>query len=143
MKYECVTGKMRDINSNAEKFFNKRIDEERMPILINHIPLFYILSFNNERILFNDLSKEWGISKSSLSDIVNKYQKIGFVNKCSSSDDKRLIYLSLTEEGAKVKDMLGKFELELLELLFSDFDAHEREIFEKRIDHILRNSSSI
>lgn len=143
MKYECVIGKMRDINSNTDKFFTKRINEERMPILINHIPLFYILSFNKEPILFNELSKEWGISKSSLSDIINKYQKLGFVNKYSCNDDKRSVYLSLTEEGVKIKDMLGNFEMELIEFLFKDFDTNEREVFEKRIDHVLRNSNSI
>lgn len=143
MKCECVIGKIRNINVIVDKYLTKKINEEKIPILKNHIPLFYILPSNSDSILFNELSKEWGISKSSLSDIVNKYQKLGFVNKCSCCDDKRSVYLSLTEEGIKMKEILVRLEVEFLELFFKGFDNNERDIFENQIDRVLDNSSSI
>lgn len=143
MKYECVIGKIRNINVIVDKYLAKKINEEKIPILKNHIALFYILPSNSDSILFNELSKEWGISKSSLSDIVNKYQKLGFVDKCSCCDDKRSIYLSLTKEGIKMKEILVRLEVEFLELFFKGFDSNEQDIFEKQIDRVLDNTSSI
>ena len=143
MKCKCVVGKIRNISLLVDEYLNKKINEEKIPILKNHISLFYILPSNSDSMLFNELSKEWGISKSSLSDIVNKYQKLGFVNKCSCCDDKRSVYLSLTNEGIEMKEILVRYESEFLELFFKGFDTNERENFENQIDRLLYNSSSI
>lgn len=143
MKCECMIGKFRHINSTADKFLTEKINEERIPVLKNHIPLFYLLPLNSDSMMFNELSKEWGISKSSLSDIVNKYEKLGFVNKCSCCDDKRLIYLSLTKEGVKIKETLVRLEVAFIELLFKGFDNKARDHLENQIDHLLDNSNQI
>lgn len=137
MKQKCIIGKIREISFVAEKFLIKRIKEEKLPVLINHISLFYILPESGEKVFFNDLAKEWCISKSSLSDIVSKYQALGYVDKSTCCQDKRAVYVLITEEGIRIKKMLINFEAEFLKMLLKDFEDEECKDFEKYIDKAL------
>lgn len=139
MKRECIIGKIRTISLQSDKFLNKRIKEENISILRNHIPLFYILPYSGEKMLFNELSKIWDISKSSLSDIVNKYEALGIVTKCSCTDDKRTVYIGLTNKALCIKDKLDEIEDEFLDIMLNEFTNEEREIFETYIKKSISN----
>lgn len=141
MKCECMIVKMRDIILNADKFFTKKMDEERIPVIKNHVSLFFILSDSDSPKQFNEIYREWGISKSSLSDIVNKYQKIGLMEKYSYADDKRTVLIHLTDEGLKVKQRLVSLEKEFLDSIYVGLDSEEKESFERLLDHVLKNST--
>lgn len=143
MKYNCVIGKIREISFIADNFITKRIKEENLPILRNHIPLFYILPENGNGMLFNELSSTWNISKSSLSDIISKYENLGLVNKCDCAEDKRSIYISLTAKSIDIKSKLDIIEEEFLNLLLINFDIQERDVFEDYIDKALENGIKI
>ena len=139
MKRKCILGKIRTISLQSDKFLSKRIKEENLPILRNHIPLFYILPYNGEKILFNELAKTWDISKSSLSDIVNKYESMKLVTKCSCIDDKRSVYVGLTKDALYIKDKLEQIEDEFLDELLKNFTKQEREDYEVYIKKSLSN----
>ena len=88
MNKGCILGKINQINSISNKFIAKKIKEENLPILLNHVPLFYILPEDGTTMIFNEIASIWEISKSSLSDIINKYENQGLIKKCDCSEDK-------------------------------------------------------
>lgn len=139
MKSKCILNKINDISTISSKFVVKRINEERLPVLQNHMLLFYILPEDGTKMLFNEIANRWKISKSSLSDIINKYENIGLIKKCVCNEDKRSVYISLTEEAVEIKKKLQNIEAEFLDLLLSDFDEYQREIFEENIDKAIEN----
>lgn len=59
MRKQCIIGKIRTISLKSDKFVDKKIKEKNLPILKNHIPLFFILSESKEKMFFNELAKEW------------------------------------------------------------------------------------
>lgn len=136
---ECLIGKINEISSGYNKFIVKKLKEEGLPILQNHIALFYILSEDRSVLLFNEISNIWEISKSSLSDIINKYENLGLIKKCTCFEDKRSIYISLTSEGLHIRQKLENMESEFLYFLLSDFDKNEIETFETNISKSLSN----
>lgn len=139
MKNDCILGKINEINSISNKFIAKKIKEERLPILQTHIPLFYILPEDGSPLIFNEISNIWDISKSSLSDIINKYEKQGLIKKCICFEDKRSVYVSLKPESMYIKQKLQSIEAEFLNLMLNDFDKNERQIFEEYINKALKN----
>lgn len=143
MRRQCLIGKIKEICSVSDKYVAKRINEENLKILRNHIPLFYILPNDGTALLFNEISNIWEISKSSLSDIINKYETQGLIKKCICSQDKRSIYISLTSEGLLVKEKLNIIEDEFLDLLLNEFDNTEKDIFESNIDKAINNVRKI
>lgn len=143
MKYTCAVGKMKEINALSEKYYTRRIKELNLQVLGYHTPLFYSLPETGEWKLYNDICREWGISKSSISDIINKYVKLGFVSKCPCKEDKRTIYISLTDEGLRIKQQLHSIEDEILSQLFVEFSETQKEKFDKDLDIILNSLNKI
>ena len=143
MNYSCVALKLKEVNALSDKFYTKKIKELGLPILMNHIPLFYILSSSEKPLVFTEVFNMWDISKSSLSEVINKYQKMGFIEKVSSADDKRSFTIVLTEEGKEIRAILGKIEEEWLSEFYSNFDANTQADFEKHVEQVLKNLSDI
>lgn len=139
MKHKCIIGKINQISTYSNKFVVKRLKEEGLPILQNHIPLFYILPEDGSTLLFNEVANIWGISKSSLSDIINKYEGQGLIKKSMCSEDKRSVYISLTPEAFYIKQRLESMEAEFLDILLYDFDKSQRKTFDDNIDKAIKN----
>lgn len=139
MKKKCIIGKLNIINEASNKFLIKKIKEEHLSILQNHAMLFEILPEDGSKLLFNEIASIWKISKSSLSDIINKYEGQGLINKCVCNEDKRSAYISLTKEGIDIKQRLQVIEKEFLNILVNDFDEVQSEAFENIIDKALKN----
>lgn len=133
----CLITKIRNLSTMLDDYINKRIKEEQLPILKNHIPLFYILSAFGEPILFNEIMKKWGISKSSLSDIICRYERQGLLVKILAEEDKRSIYIAPTKALEKIKKQLDCIEEELLNSVFLECDSEDRLLFEQIIDKAL------
>lgn len=143
MGKRCIIGKINEISLISSKYIEKRIKEENLPILKNHISLFYILPENGEKMLFNDLAKAWGISKSSLSEMIVKYENIGLIQKCVCEADRRSVYISLLPEAIKIKRALEEIEKEFLNKIMVDFNEYERVSFEGALEKALKSGERI
>jgi DNA-binding MarR family transcriptional regulator len=139
MKNKCIISKINKISEASTKFIMKRLKDEQLTILQNHAALFDILPENGSKMLFNEIAGIWKISKSSLSDIINKYESQGLIKKCVCDADKRSVYISLTSEGIYIKEKLQIMEKEFLNLLLEDFNEEQRKTFENNIDNALEN----
>jgi DNA-binding MarR family transcriptional regulator len=139
MKKKCIIGKLNALNEASNKFIVKKLKDEQIAILQNHSMLFEILPEDGSKLLFNEIASIWKISKSSLSDIINKYESQGLINKCVCSEDKRSAYISLTTEGLYIKKKLKTMDKEFLEILLKDFDEEQRKVFEDNMDKALNN----
>lgn len=139
MKSKCIISKINKISEASTKFLIKKIKDEQLPILQNHATLFDILPEDGSKMLFNEIAGIWKISKSSLSDIINKYESQGLIKKCVCDADKRSVYISLTPEAIYIKEKLQMMEKEFLNLLLIDFSEEQRKIFEDNIDNALKN----
>lgn len=143
MSKKCIIGKINDISLISGRYLEKRIKEENLPILKNHMPLFYILPENGDKMLFNDLAKSWGISKSSLSEMIVKYENINLIKKHACEIDKRSVYISLLPEAVQIKKVLQQIEKEFLDKIMVNFTDCERETFENGLDKALKSSEKI
>lgn len=139
MNSNCVIGSIRHVSSMIDKLIAQEVKKMDYPIAKNHILLFYLLPGDGEMMIFNVLCTKWGISKSSLSDIINKYVGLGFVEKHECNDDKRVIYLRLTVKGEKVRKELVNIEESFKEKLFKGLDADQQKAFETLLYQVEHN----
>lgn len=138
LESKCVLSMINEINSLSNEWIKKEIKALHVPVLINHVPLFYILE-DDDSMEFRFLREKWKISKSSLSDILHKYEDLGYVEKDSTCEDKRCVMIRLTAKGLDLKKEFLKIEANILNTMVSGYSEEERGKLEKDIVNILNN----
>lgn len=139
MKEQCILGMLYEIDAISEEFIEARLRAEHVPILQKHIPLFFILPEDGSPVLFNEIASEWKISKSSLSNILDKYEMQGLIEKDFTCEDRRCVRIRMKPEAAAVKTKLQKMEAEFLDIMMHGFSKEERKKLEQNIEEILKN----
>lgn len=56
-------------------------------------------------VTITELAEIFGVQKSTVTVTVNKLLQSGFIEKLTSQDDLRVIYVSLTEQGKKIIEL--------------------------------------
>lgn len=143
MNHKCIIENINQISMISDKFLTKRIKEEKLPILTNHILLFYILPQDGTPLLFNEVANIWDISKSSLSDIIIKYENQDLIKKCMCTEDKRSVYVSLTPQALYIREKLDEIVDEFLKLLLKGFDQNQCDTFKNDVNKALNNIDTL
>ncbi|HET7578824.1 MAG TPA: MarR family transcriptional regulator [Bacillales bacterium] len=79
----------------------------------------------------SDLSKAFYVKKSAVTAIINRLEKKGFIQRIRSNEDRRVVYLKLTEEGESFHQELSERVNQMLSRIISRFDVDEVESFMK------------
>lgn len=83
------------------------------------IMLIGILSHNGQ-MKISDLSEKIGLSNSTVSGIVDRLEKQGFVERIRSKEDRRVVYVDLTDMARNFSgERFGKFEESFEDILRS------------------------
>ena len=138
MEARCLIGVFRQISKDLDKELKVKLKERRVPILVAHITLFYILPQDGETLAFNLLLKKWHISKSSLSDILKRYEQEKLIYRKDSHVDKRVVEFGLSSRGLKVIEDLIHIEDELLEDLMINLKENEKVYIERMLRKIVK-----
>lgn len=80
------------------------------------------------------------ITSGSITHMVNKLEKNGFVRKSVDENDRRVYWVELTDEGQKKFTKAHKEHMKYLDKLLEDFTEDEKESF---IDQIKRFGKTI
>ncbi len=101
----------------------------------------YIIGFINrktalgETVYERDIEKEFGIRRSTVTQMLNSMEKNGLIERISESSDKRLKRIILTEKAKKchktVCSELDKIDQELINYLTADEVEQLKNILEK------------
>ena len=110
-------------------YIEKRLKEKGIKNLAySHIRIILILSVH-KRLSMKEISEFISKDKSTVTSLVNKLEKLGYVKKKVCERDKRIVFLELEEKAEeivetvfqvaelfqnKVKDILSKEEIETL-----------------------------
>lgn len=137
MGLTCPIGKLNRIHQMAETYIAERLLHDNLPVLRNHLPLFYLLPETGEPIQFLTLVERWGLSKSTISEIVARYEKIGLLSKCVCGEDKRSVYIAMTPEAVQIKRQLEAIEFDFMNQLLESLSMEERELFTDFLDRII------
>lgn len=134
MSLTCVIGKINQLNKLAEDYIAMRLKKDQIPVLRSHVSLFYILPENGELLKFQDLVDAWGVSKSSASEVIVKYEAMGLIKKIACEEDKRSVYVALKPEAVALKRKFESIEKDFVEIVLADMTASERLMFKGFLD---------
>ncbi len=122
-------GQMQLIGEKFTEYLKKELKKREIPINGNHIGFFIILADFNNKLEFKEIAEIARKSKSSLCDIVDRYEDQGLAQREHSSANKKTVYVKLTSEGLK-------YSREIKEITDQYFDKITRNLNEKQIKEI-------
>jgi len=97
--------------------------------------------FKRDRASMKELSDRIGRDKSTVTALVSKLVRAGYVVKEKDPDDNRITYLCLTTKGRALEKDFDEISENLIATAFHGFSQEERESMVKAIVRMLNNFS--
>jgi len=78
----------------------------------------------------SDIAQKMGHSTAAATGLVDRLEKLGFVERKQAADDRRKIIVRITDAGVKMVAKMRKEIAQNISVLMSDMDAEETETVE-------------
>ena len=95
--------------------------------------------WNEDNIPIKKLVEKTSLDKATLTGIIDRLERDGFVKRIQSSEDKRVTLISRTGKDEIFKTKIPKVSDEQNSLFYKDFSLEEIEEFENYLKRILKN----
>ena len=129
------------VDQLSNKIFSQILKKHKFEIHPGQGRVLFVL-WRNDGISMNELRKKTIISKSTLTGIIDGLENTGQVKRTRSTDDRRKIFINLTEEGIKSREKAVKVSQEMTEIFYKGISDQEIDQFEKTLQKILNNLNS-
>ena len=139
MKTDHVIALIARVRDKAYEFIIRELNKKKITGLVpSHGGIMSTL-FKRDRASMKDLSERIGRDKSTVTALVNKLVRAGYVVKEKDPDDNRITYLCLTTKGRALENDFDEISENLIATAFHGFSQEERESMVKAIVKMLNN----
>ncbi len=107
-------------------------------IVTSHGDIIYAL-FNQQRMTMAEIAGKIGRDKSTVTALVDKLVKLGYVIKERDTQDTRVIYVALTDRGQELKPTFEAISDKVLSTFYSGISEAEKTALANILDKIYQN----
>jgi DNA-binding MarR family transcriptional regulator len=86
-----------------------------------------------------EIAHSIGRDKSTVTTLIDKLVKLGFVVKERDTEDTRVVYVTLTERGSELKPMFETISEKVLGTFYAGVTKEEKEELARILDKIYHN----
>ncbi|MFK4784667.1 MarR family winged helix-turn-helix transcriptional regulator [Fusobacterium sp. MFO224] len=135
-----IIGLISTINEKSSQYINEELKRNNITDIINsHGTIFSLLYMNEGRITINEIVSKTGKRKSTITDMVKKLEKLGYISKEKNKKDARITEIVLTDSGWKFKESFKEISNNLLAKTYFDFTEEEKETLVSLLRKVKRN----
>ncbi|MFD0696556.1 MarR family winged helix-turn-helix transcriptional regulator [Paenibacillus sp. GCM10027628] len=91
----------------------------------SHGDIIYAL-FKKPRLTMAEISKGINKDKSTVTALVDKLVRLGYVTKERDKEDTRVVYVALTQKGSELKPIFESLSIELLDVFYLNISEKEK-----------------
>jgi len=95
-------------------------------IVTSHGDILHALN-RNPRLTMAEIASKIGKDKSTVTALVDKLVRLGYVKKERDTEDSRVVYVVLTEKGYELKPVFEEISKDLLEVFYTGITEKEKE----------------
>jgi MarR family transcriptional regulator, organic hydroperoxide resistance regulator len=95
--------------------------------------------WQNDGIAINDLAKETSLSKSTLTSMLDRLEKDGFLRREASKKDRRKIHIWRTEKDKLFQKQYVRVSQQMSEIYYRGFTEQDMDGFENMLKRIFEN----
>ena len=95
-----------------------------------------VLLYKYKSLTMKEIAEKINRTKPTVTVLVNKLEKLGYVKRCVSEKDSRYTYITLTQRGEDFKPIFEKISEELNSMLYKNLSDEESTILENILEKI-------
>ncbi|UCE39575.1 MAG: MarR family transcriptional regulator [Thermoplasmata archaeon] len=95
--------------------------------------------WQNDGISINELAKKTQLKKSTLTSMLDRLERMGYVRRQRSKKDRRKILIKRTEKDRTMEKKYVEVSEEMTRLFYKGFSKSQIDSFEKDLERILNN----
>ncbi len=127
------------LKSEVDNYITTKIEQNGAKgLMVSHGNILVRL-YEDDKQPMTKIAKDIGKCKSTLTVLVNKLEKAGFVERVSDDSDTRIKKLALTDEGRNFQESFWKISDCLNNGLWTGFTEDEQEMFAALMEKMLCN----
>ncbi len=119
---------------------NRRIEQEMSArgiegIATSHGDILYAL-FHTPKLTMAEIAQKIGRDKSTVTALVDKLVKLGYVTKERSPEDSRVIHVTLTSKGTELMPVFEEISQEIIKIFYQNITEAEKEQLVKTLEKV-------
>ncbi len=139
MKTDHVIALIARVRDRAYEFIIRELNKKKITGLVpSHGGIMSTL-FKKDRVPMKEIAERIGRDKSTVTALVNKLMRAGYVVKEKDPDDNRITYLCVTAKGRSLESDFDEISQRLIATAFRGFSQKERENIVRCIVQMLNN----
>lgn len=108
-------------------------------LAISHGAIFNALFSSSEKLRMNDIAEKIQKDKSTVTALINKLVKLGYVQREKCTVDTRITYITLTAEGEALKPIFYRVSKNLIDTTYDGFSTEEQVELMGMLEKMLNN----
>ncbi len=126
--------------ANMIKFIQNKLKENNLDDLIpTHGNVLTALYESSEKLTMKDIANKIGKDKSTVTPLINKLIKLGYVEKEKCEIDKLITYINLTDKARDIEDRFNFISSQVKETAYSNFTEEEKQEFLRLLKKLSTN----
>ena len=131
------------LNDALVSLFNDVMDIEQKAIITeqfkditnNDMHVIDAIGIGNPKNM-STIAKELSVTVGTLTIAINSLVKKGYVTRQRSNEDRRVVYISLSDKGRKAYKHHADFHRKMIQGIMEDLNEQELEVLVKAIHHL-------
>jgi DNA-binding MarR family transcriptional regulator len=131
------------ISKTKKKMINFIEQELKKQGLTDLVPsygnILTVLYDNNGKLNMKEIGDLIGKDKSTVTALVNKLLKLGYVEKEKCIEDRRITYIKITEKSEKIQGKFNNISKQVYSTAYKNFSVEEKETFLRLLKKLNNN----
>ncbi|MDA8101311.1 MAG: MarR family transcriptional regulator [Nitrospiraceae bacterium] len=123
----------------SERIFSKILAKYELNDISPAQGRILFVLWNGDGISIQELAKKTSLGKSTLTSMLDRLERAGFIKRVPSKEDRRAILIKLTEKDSQCRTLYTKITNEKTRLFYKGFSAREIDAFERYLARIFAN----
>ena len=118
------------IHEKGDKFIVEQLNANGIKELVpSHGDILAVL-YQHKKLTMKEIAQKINRTKPTVTVLVNKLEKLGFIKREKSSEDSRLTYILTTQKGDEFKPVFEKISEDLNKMLYKNLSEQEANLLD-------------
>lgn len=118
------------IHEKGDKFIVEQLNANGIKELVPSHGYILAVLYQHKKLTMKEIAQKINRTKPTVTVLVNKLEKLGFVKREKSSEDSRLTYILTTQKGDEFKPVFEKISEDLNKMLYKNLSKEEANLLD-------------